>query len=135
MRLSCRYSRRPGVELWSHAPPWHRRCSHFAASGKTEKFQVPSLDEILSEDGVPHYAYEKTFDEVANTTHMVVHTSGSSGSPKPINWTVRSLCSLDSGWLLPTDQRPYLTRSFVRHQNVLLLLPCFHVCMHPIRVG
>lgn len=44
-----------------------------AASGKTEKFQAPSLDEILSEDGVPHYAYEKTFAEVANTIHMVVH--------------------------------------------------------------
>jgi acyl-coenzyme A synthetase/AMP-(fatty) acid ligase len=101
----------------------------FSALGNTQNIQAPSLDEVVAQDEVPHYALEKTFHEVADTIFLVLHTSGSSGNPKPINWTFRYTCSLDSGRLLPTDQGTYLTKSYVRHQNLLLLLPCFHVRM------
>jgi acyl-coenzyme A synthetase/AMP-(fatty) acid ligase len=101
----------------------------FSASENVQKIQAPDLDEVLAEDEVPHYAYEKTFDEVAETIFLVLHTSGSSGNPKPIYWTIRFLCNTDSGHLLPTGEGTHLTKSFFTHQNALILLPCFHVCI------
>ncbi|KAI1135705.1 acetyl-CoA synthetase-like protein [Hypoxylon sp. FL0543] len=46
-----------------------------------------SLNEILDPEPVPDYPFDKTFDEVKKKRFMGLHTSGTSGHPKPIWWT------------------------------------------------
>ncbi|KAK1992606.1 thioester reductase domain-containing protein [Colletotrichum falcatum] len=43
-----------------------------------------SADEWLSDDEVPDFPYDKTFDEASRDPVVVLHTSGSTGLPKPV---------------------------------------------------
>ncbi|GAA87321.1 NRPS-like enzyme [Aspergillus luchuensis] len=48
--------------------------------------EVPSIDDLLNTE-YPHFEYAKTYPEAAGETFAVIHTSGSTGIPKPIVWT------------------------------------------------
>ena len=48
--------------------------------------QIPSLAELLEKD-YPQFPYMKTFEEARSDPLVVVHTSGSTGPPKPVIWT------------------------------------------------
>ena len=50
-----------------------------SAPAKFKSIQAPTLNELLSEKLVPHYSYEKTFEEVSVKPMLFLHTSGSSG--------------------------------------------------------
>ncbi|KAK2045229.1 thioester reductase domain-containing protein [Colletotrichum somersetense] len=45
---------------------------------------VASPDDWLSDEEVPHVPYDKTFEEAQRDPVVVLHTSGSTGLPKPI---------------------------------------------------
>ncbi|KAF1948194.1 acetyl-CoA synthetase-like protein [Byssothecium circinans] len=47
---------------------------------------VPDLDQLLDEQH-QDYAYEKTFDDARSEPLVALHTSGTTGFPKPIIWT------------------------------------------------
>ncbi|KAK1971952.1 thioester reductase domain-containing protein [Colletotrichum sublineola] len=49
-----------------------------------DAIMVTSQDAWLSDEEVPHFPYEKTFDEAKHDPVVVLHTSGSTGLPKPI---------------------------------------------------
>ena len=118
-----------------------------SAAGKFRKIQVPSLDALLSDEPAPHYEYDETFETVSGKPVVFVHTSGSSGmhlahmliadideiagNPKPITWNMTFINALDSTNSLPNDQSASLTKALTKHQNTLVLLPCFHV-RHPL---
>ncbi|KAI1391508.1 acetyl-CoA synthetase-like protein [Hypoxylon trugodes] len=55
-----------------------------------------SLEDILSAEPVPDYPFDKTYDEVKDKRYMGLHTSGTSGHPKPIWWTHAHLENLYS---------------------------------------
>lgn len=42
---------------------------------------VPALDTLLEGDQVPHYPYEKTYEEAEHDPYLVLHTSGTTGNP------------------------------------------------------
>lgn len=48
--------------------------------------EIPTLEELLSTE-YPHYPYEKTFEDAQKEPLVVLHTSGTTGFPKPIIWT------------------------------------------------
>ena len=50
------------------------------------KLRVPEVEEMLLGDH-PHYPFEKTFEQSQNEPLLVLHTSGTTGHPKPILWT------------------------------------------------
>ncbi|KAL3475544.1 hypothetical protein BJX99DRAFT_229519, partial [Aspergillus californicus] len=52
---------------------------------------VPSLDDLL-DNAYPHFEFLKTYPEAAGETLAVIHTSGSTGIPKPIFWTHDTAC-------------------------------------------
>ncbi|KAL3465624.1 hypothetical protein BJX64DRAFT_50149 [Aspergillus heterothallicus] len=54
-------------------------------------FEVPSVDELLSKE-YPHFEFEKTYPEAKKEPIAVIHTSGSTGIPKPIFWTHDAVC-------------------------------------------
>ena len=45
---------------------------------------IPSLGDLLTSDAVPPYAYLKTIDQARYEPFVVLHTSGSTGLPKPV---------------------------------------------------
>ncbi|KAJ5900060.1 NRPS-like enzyme [Penicillium taxi] len=46
---------------------------------------VPGVDELLA-GNYAHFPYTKTYPESANDRFVVLHTSGSTGLPKPVTW-------------------------------------------------
>ena len=64
-------------------------------------FQVGSLASLLEDENVAHYAYTKAFDTARDEPFVAVHTSGSTGMPKPIVLTHRFATALDSMLKIP----------------------------------
>ncbi len=61
---------------------------------------VETLEDYLRGDFIEHYAYNKTFDEAARDPFIIVHTSGSTGLPKPIVLHHGGVATLDSFHLI-----------------------------------
>ncbi|KAL8951795.1 MAG: hypothetical protein Q9222_002244 [Ikaeria aurantiellina] len=59
-------------------------------------FKIPSLSQLLAEDAVPSYPFGKSFSEAKDDPVLVLHTSGSTGFPKPIIWTHGFFAAADS---------------------------------------
>ncbi|TGO47244.1 hypothetical protein BCON_0287g00140 [Botryotinia convoluta] len=57
-----------------------------AASSALQTLEIPTIEDLLNTPS-KNYPYEKTFDEVCDEPLVVMHTSGSTGFPKPISWT------------------------------------------------
>ncbi|PWY91620.1 NRPS-like enzyme [Aspergillus sclerotioniger CBS 115572] len=47
---------------------------------------VPSVDDLVNKE-YPHFDFHKSYPEAAEESLAVIHTSGSTGIPKPIFWT------------------------------------------------
>ncbi|KAJ9624372.1 hypothetical protein H2204_010825 [Knufia peltigerae] len=57
-----------------------------AASHDIAVLEIPSVADLLNQT-YPDYPYDKTFDEARKDPLVVLHTSGTTGLPKPIIWT------------------------------------------------
>ena len=66
-----------------------------------EVLDLPSLDELLDTKGVVSFPYTKTFEDAANEPFCFLHTSGSTGVPKPIPWSHALIGTMDAVRLLP----------------------------------
>ncbi|KAF2800542.1 acetyl-CoA synthetase-like protein [Melanomma pulvis-pyrius CBS 109.77] len=82
-------------------------------------FQVPSLEVLLKEE-FPHYSYHKTFEEAKNDPLVILHTSGTTGFPKPVVYTndwvatyMQSMQTLPPEGMKMKDQYMCGTRFFV----------------------
>lgn len=42
---------------------------------------IPELEVLLESGPVPHYPYEKTFEEAEHDPYLILHTSGTTGDP------------------------------------------------------
>jgi acyl-coenzyme A synthetase/AMP-(fatty) acid ligase len=89
-------------------------------------FEVPDLDELLDTQ-YPPYPYERTFEQARNEPLVTLHTSGSTGFPKPIIWT--------HGWAASFAEELYLappsgyesTTALILGRRIFQLFPAFHV--------
>ncbi|KAI1379850.1 putative NRPS-like enzyme [Hypoxylon crocopeplum] len=92
---------------------------------KPRVLTAPSVDELFSKS-YPPYVYDKTFEEARWDPLWVIHTSGSTGLPKPLIWTQESgarhhNCAGSS----PPDGVLSID-SFCRGKSVLVTVPPFH---------
>lgn len=62
--------------------------------------EIPSLEQMYSIPS-PHYPYDKTFEAAKNDPALIVHTSGSTGNPKPIIYTHDWLTRCDDDIFTP----------------------------------
>lgn len=72
---------------------------------------MPELDYLLDDsvDTGP-FLYNKSFEQAKHHPCMVIHTSGSTGMPKPVIWTHWQFATTDAQRLVPDlDGRPTLT--------------------------
>jgi long-subunit acyl-CoA synthetase (AMP-forming) len=88
---------------------------------------VPSLEALLALGEVKHYKFEKSFDEAKWDPFVILHTSGSTGLPKPV--------SLVHGWTTSLDMMHKLRRldgqaplfNFLANKRLYVALPPFHI--------
>ena len=96
-----------------------------------EHVASPTYDELMLEDVSTPYPFEKSFDDVKNTNVMGLHTSGTSGHPKPIRWNHSALSTIPS-FLDPTIKYGNgndlnLMRELFLGQDILVPFPLYHV--------
>ncbi len=88
----------------------------------------PEVLEFLDEEPVPIYPYSKTFDEARQDPFVILHTSGSTGLPKPIIVPNGSLATSDAHHLLPpVEGRLSQAQHFGTPHRAYSTFPNFHV--------
>ncbi|KAI7968688.1 hypothetical protein EIK77_005704 [Talaromyces pinophilus] len=63
--------------------------------------KLPLLSELLDAESAKPFPYTKSFDEAINDPFCFLHTSGSTGLPKPIPWSHGLIGTMDAVRLLP----------------------------------
>ncbi|KAI0011898.1 hypothetical protein F4779DRAFT_635496 [Xylariaceae sp. FL0662B] len=94
---------------------------------------IPALayPDLLSQDHVDIFPFEYSFDQLKDRPFMGLHTSGTSGHPKPIYWSHMAASTLPS-FLDPSFQsndseKTNLTRELLHVNDVIVLFPMFHL--------
>ncbi|KAI1500716.1 hypothetical protein F5X99DRAFT_229647 [Biscogniauxia marginata] len=101
-----------------------------ATKGAVDHIPSPTYDELLHNDATQLYPFEKSFDDLKDTRFMGLHTSGTSGHPKPIYWNHMGVSTLPS--FLDTSIRDRdgdgsnAMRDVFQGNNVLNPFPLYH---------
>lgn len=91
---------------------------------------IPELAELVEESPVEHYPYEKTYDEARFEPFCVLHTSGSTGLPKPIVIKHGWLTASDAQHNLPSiEGRPPLSHALSYPHQSYTTFPNYHVSL------
>ena len=65
---------------------------------------IPEIDELLDAECTESFPYEKSFDEAIQDPFCLLHTSGTTGVPKPISWSHGLIGTMDAVRLLPLTE-------------------------------
>lgn len=97
--------------------------------------RVPTLDELLDATPTDAFPYTKTFEEAINDPFCFLHTSGTTGVPKPIPWSHGLIGTMDAVRLLPpVDGDEGLipwTSDWKAGDKIYSSFPMSHVCKPP----
>jgi acyl-coenzyme A synthetase/AMP-(fatty) acid ligase len=90
-------------------------------------YQIPSLHTLLASSNRP-YPFTKTFQEHKHEPFLTLHTSGTTGFPKPILWTHDWTNAVFESLHLPPspDGVPTATHFFGPNRRVMFPFPAFH---------
>lgn len=99
---------------------------------------TPAYAELMSKEPAPTiHALCKAFEEVKDVAVLGLHTSGTSGHPKPIYWTHGSIVALashsNSSGVYPDNFKSQgitslLQDVFAPGEVVMMPFPLYHVC-------
>lgn len=91
---------------------------------------IRTFDEWLALEPVAHYPYKKSFEDAAHDPFIVIHTSGSTGLPKPVTLYHGGLATPDAHHLMPPldGHDPEIIASKGQGPTCIFVsLPPFHV--------
>ncbi|KAF2846132.1 transferase family protein-like protein [Plenodomus tracheiphilus IPT5] len=66
--------------------------------------QLPEVDELINAASNKPFPYTKMFDDVAHEPFCILHTSGTTGVPKPVSWSHGLIGTMDAIRLLPSTE-------------------------------
>jgi acyl-coenzyme A synthetase/AMP-(fatty) acid ligase len=88
---------------------------------------LPSLNQLLQVESVKEYPFEKTFAESRNDPVFVLHTSGSTGIPKPLTFTNEFVARVIAATSLPAPEGYVDINRYFVTGLFFMTLPSFHV--------
>ncbi|KAI9641883.1 hypothetical protein NHQ30_009750 [Ciborinia camelliae] len=92
-----------------------------------ETLAVPTLDYFFHPSfDIPHYQYTATFDEAKFQPFVAMHTSGTTGIPKPVIVPQGVITSLDASQRVPSIYGSHTTSEYWRGLRSFLTFPLFH---------
>ena len=93
---------------------------------KMRMLQIPKLDELL-EHTYPDFPFDKSFEDARNEPLVVLHTSGTTGLPRPIVWTHDWAASFGEQRLWTPPPGFESCDALLLRTRVLSLMPAAHV--------
>ncbi|XPS74039.1 hypothetical protein M3J07_006154 [Ascochyta lentis] len=90
-------------------------------------FSLPSLELLLNAEDVEDVPFRKTFDEAKNDPIFVLHTSGSTGIPKPLIYTHDWASKCIGSTCIPPQEDQVDFARYITNGTFLITLPPFHV--------
>ncbi|KAJ4118864.1 hypothetical protein NW768_010602 [Fusarium equiseti] len=66
--------------------------------------ELPSIDELLDAESTESFPFDKSFESSKQEPFCILHTSGTTGVPKPILWTHALIGTMDAVRLLPPTE-------------------------------
>ncbi|KAI1175095.1 putative NRPS-like enzyme [Nemania sp. FL0916] len=87
---------------------------------------VPSVEKLLAKQ-YPPYVLDKTFQDIRKSPFVVMHTSGTTGLPKPIIWTHDTCAQVLNSKSRQTDDGTVSVEGSLQNgKRVIVTLPPFH---------
>ncbi|KAL4879373.1 NRPS-like enzyme [Aspergillus karnatakaensis] len=119
------------------------RCNHMVYSRETKRrtmeikafrpetlyIEVPSTTELLdtANEG-KHYTFTKTFEELEDEIVFIIHSSGTTGMPKPVSLTHGFLSAWDQApSIVPAGRRSAFWNDVSPGSMILSVTPNFHL--------
>lgn len=97
---------------------------------KVDHEVLEPLEYWLEEIAVEHFEFQKSFDDLAERPLLVLHTSGTTGLPKPVNITHGLVGIVDKLQdLSPVDDKDVWIKR-LKDKRVFCCLPPFHVSVY-----
>ncbi|KAL8964309.1 MAG: hypothetical protein Q9183_004537, partial [Haloplaca sp. 2 TL-2023] len=88
---------------------------------------VPELEDLLDATRSETYPYTKSFEEAYMDPCLVLHTTGSTGLPKPITWKVGILSTYEAWRTIPAiDGYVPTTEIYQQSRRAYTSMPLFH---------
>ncbi|KAJ5109091.1 NRPS-like enzyme [Penicillium angulare] len=106
-------------------PPFTAAILEALEEQSVKTLDMPSVNTLLTTD-YPDFPYSKTYPEAINDRLAVVHTSGSTGIPKPIIWTHESAVRHINMQLLEPPEKHESQDAKNFGKRVFVTLPPFH---------
>lgn len=88
--------------------------------------EIPKLADLLGKTH-PSFPFTKRFEDAKNEPLVVLHTSGTTGLPKPVTWTHDWAASFAQQRMLTPPQGFQLCDDMLSRTRLLSLMPPFHV--------
>jgi acyl-coenzyme A synthetase/AMP-(fatty) acid ligase len=106
--------------------PWPQAVAAIVAAHDIEVLEIPTVEELLNKS-YPPYAYTKSFEDARKEPLVVLHTSGTTGLPKPIIWT-HDFAASWLQWIELAEPPGYANKHFIWcPARLFFLFPPFHV--------
>ncbi|KAI0202451.1 hypothetical protein F4808DRAFT_76239 [Astrocystis sublimbata] len=122
--------RQTGCSKLLYATEMHPLVKPLLSEETIQALEVPAFKAMLNSTP-DRFPYEKSFDEVCNDPVLVLHSSGSTGEPKPITMTHASFAVLDNERNYPeVPGRKRIDWSLYKLQGegrIFTVFPFFHL--------
>ena len=90
------------------------------------ELRMPGFDFFEVNEQVENYPWKGTFNEVRDKPFVILHTSGSTGVPKPVYVTHGTFAGNDAHQMIPSLGGKPTFCDYVRNKRYFLALPVFH---------
>ena len=87
-----------------HEQPMLPLVDDFLQQKSMKVLELPGVDELLDAESTEPFLYDKTFERAIDDPFCLLHTSGTTGVPKPISWTHGLIGTMDAVRLLPPTE-------------------------------
>lgn len=100
---------------------------HVLSRRQMKTAKVPELQELLDNNPVPEYPYTKNFEQARKDPCLVLHTTGSTGLPKPITWKLEILSTYEAWRIIPpVDGYIPTTEVYQESRRAYNCMPLYH---------